>query len=68
MILHKYHGGIKGRRTLTARAVIENYIEYNHQHNCMVAAVSTDLSAAFYTVDHLILLAKLRYYGFTGLE
>ena len=34
----------------------------------MVAAVSTDLSAAFDTVDHLIVLAKLLVYGLTGLE
>ena len=45
-----------------------NCIEYIYQQNRVVAAVCTDLSAAFNIFDQVILLAKLKYYGLTGLK
>ena len=68
MILKNHHGGLRGRSTATARAVIENKIEDGYQNDKLVVAASTDLSAAFDTVNHKILLKKLEYYGVTGTE
>ena len=51
-----------------ARAVIKTEIEKNYQNNRLVVAASTDLSAAYNTVDHKILLMKLEYYRVEGRE
>ena len=68
-IIRKNHqGGLKGRSTMTARAVIETEIEKNYQENHLVVAASTALSAAYDTVDHKVLLMKLDYYGVEGHE
>ena len=56
IILKNHHGGLKGRSTATARAVIENKIEDGYQNKKLVVAASTDLSAAYDTVNHKILL------------
>ena len=37
---------------ITARAIIETEIEKNYQSNKLVVAASTELSAAYDTVDH----------------
>ena len=46
IILKNHYGGLKGRSTATARAVIKNKIEDGYQNNKLVVAASTDLSAA----------------------
>ena len=63
IILKNHHGGLKGRSTMTARAVIETEIEKQYQETLLVVAASMDLLAAYNTVDHKILLMKLEYYG-----
>ena len=68
IILKNHHGGLRGRSTATARAVIENKIENGYQNKKLVVAASTDLSAAYDTVNHKILLKKLEYYGVSGTE
>ena len=39
---------------------------YNHENNKISATLTTDLSAAYDTVDNLILLNKLEHYGIRG--
>ena len=68
IILKNHHCGLKGRSTATARAVIENKIEDGYQNKKLMVAASTDLSAAYDTVNHKILLKKLEYYGVTETE
>ena len=68
IILKNHHGCLKGRSTATARAVIENKIEDGYENKKLVVAASTDLSAAYDTLNHKILLKKLEYYGITGNE
>ena len=59
---------MKGKSTATARAVIEHKIEDGYQKNKLVVEDSTDLSAAYDTVNHRILLKKLELYGLKGKE
>ena len=67
-ILQNHHGGLRGKCTMTARAIIETEIEKNYQENNLVVAAIKDLSAAYNTVNHKILLLKLEYYGLEGRE
>ena len=59
---------MKGKNTATARAVIEHQIADGYKRNKLVVTASTDLSAAYNTVNHKIPLKKMEYYGVTGKE
>ena len=63
LILKNHHGGLKGRSTMRARAIIEHNIEDGYQKKKLMVAASTDLSAAYDIVNHEIPLKKLEYYG-----
>ena len=58
IILKNHHGGLKGKSTATARAVVEHKIEDGYQNNKLVVAASSDLSAAYDTVNHKIIMKK----------
>ena len=66
-ILYKYQFGFREKHS-TIQAVIEitdNILEELEKKN-MVAGIYLDLSKAFDTVDHNILLHKLHHYGIRG--
>ena len=53
-----HHGGRQGYSTLTAISNIQNTIDKNLFSNNFNVLFTTDLSAAFDTIDHEILLKK----------
>ena len=66
-ILHdNHHGGRKSHSTTTAMAQVYNTLFYNKEKNKISATLTTDLSAAYDTVDNKILLDKLEHYGIRG--
>ena len=68
-ILNKnHHGGRKSFSTTTALLEIINKLNTNYDKNLISALFTTDLSAAYDTVDIDILLNKLTHYGITGNE
>ena len=58
IILKNHHGGLKGKSTATARAVVEHKIEEGCQNNKLVVAASMDLSVIYDTVNQKILRKK----------
>ena len=67
-ILYKYQFGFRENYS-TVQAVIEitdNILSELEKKN-MVAGIYLDLSKAFDTVDHTILLHKMKHYGIRGL-
>ena len=68
-ILHpNHHGGRKGHSTASALLQITNQLNINYDKHMVSMALITDLSAAYDTVDHPILLKKMEHYGIVGNE
>ena len=68
IIDESHHGGQNLHSTQTAKAMIDIICEDNIQDNKITAIISTDLSAAYDTINHKILIEKLEFYGFKGKE
>ena len=66
LIVKEQHGGRKNHNTITAKAVIEEACRKNLDKNKLGLVISTDLTAAFNTVNHRILYNKLQFYGVDG--
>ena len=64
-ILHPNQSGFRhGFSTSSAALAVKHHIVKSLEKNKFVCAVLIDLSKAFDTVDHMILLKKLYCYGF----
>ena len=59
IINNNNHGGRKEHSTTTALTQINNKLLYNYDNNKISATLTTDLSAAYDTVDNVILINKL---------
>merc|ERR1711954_293309 len=60
------HGSRKGFRILTAKLSMDEIINKHREARNKVAVINTDLSAAYATVCHSLLLAKLDHIGIRG--
>ena len=60
------HGGRKKHSTTSALTQINNQLLKNDENGKISATMTTDLSAAYDTIDIGILLKKLDHYGIRG--
>ena len=66
IINNDHHGAISDHSTTIALTVLNNKLIQNYENNKITALLSTDLSAAYDTIDNNILLSKLEHYGIRG--
>ena len=65
-IASEQHGFVKKRSTITNLAEFTHCIASNMNNKLQVDAIYTDFSCAFDTVDHTLLLHKIRGFGICG--
>ena len=68
ILLENHHGGIVNHSTLTAKSLVDYFTGRGIDRDNLTVVLSTDLSTAYDSVDHGILLKKLEYYGFKNKE
>ena len=68
IILKQHHGGLARHSTLSAKSLIDYRIGEGIDCGKSTVILSTDLSAAYDTVDHCILVRKLHHYGIRNKE
>ena len=68
ILLKEYHRGLHNHSTMTARSIIYYYMAKKIENDDVGVILSTDLSAAYHTVDHNILIQKLHHYGIRDKE
>lgn len=66
IIRDEHHGGRKHHSTISAKAVLEEAAAKCLDQNKLGVLLSTDLTAAFDTCDHQVLIMKMKYYGMKG--
>ena len=62
-LMPEQHGFFKGRSTVTNLAIYQSYIVQNLEEGYQVDAIYTDISKAFDSVCHKILIHKLKIWG-----
>ena len=63
LLLDSHHGGRKGHSTLTAKSSIQYNTDMMNERKRVTLLLTTDLSKAYDTVDHRLLISKMRHYG-----
>ena len=66
LLSEEHHGGRRYHSTVSAMSILEEAARRNLDKNKLGIIISTDLQAAFDTVNSRLLIQKLKYYGISG--